>query len=74
MNEESGDGYLASLNYQEQKTKTTPKTTPKTRERLLEIIGLNSRVTRKELAQQLGIGINGVKQHILKLKKDGILE
>jgi ATP-dependent DNA helicase RecG len=50
------------------------KTTPKTRERLLELIGHNSRVTREALAQQLGISINGVKQHILKLKKEGVLE
>jgi predicted HTH transcriptional regulator len=80
--EESGDGYFVSMNYREQKTVTTPKTTPittpittpKTRERLLELIGHNSRMTREELAQQLGIGINGVKQHILKLKKEGVLE
>jgi predicted HTH transcriptional regulator len=38
------------------------------------MLGANSRVTREELAQQLGIGINGVKQHILKLKKEGVLE
>ena len=72
--EESGDGYFVSVNYREQKTVTTPKTTPKTRERLLELIGHNSRVTREELAQQLGISITGVKQHILKLKKEGVLE
>jgi len=71
---EGGDGYFVSVNYREQKTVTTPKTTPKTRERLLELIGHNSRVTREELAQQLGISINGVKQHILKLKKEGVLE
>ena len=69
--EESGDGYFVSVNYREQKTVTTPKTTPKTRERLIELTGRNSRVTREELAQQLGISINGVKQHILKLKKEG---
>ncbi len=76
--EESGDGYLVSMNYREQKTattpKTAPKTAPKTRERLLEIIGENSRVTREELAQQLGVSINAVKQHILKMKKEGVLE
>jgi|GEM_PF-6079737 len=31
-------------------------------------------VTREDLARQLGIGINGVKQHVLKLKKEGLLE
>lgn len=80
--EESGDGYLVNMNYRDQKTattpkttpKATPKTTPKTRERLLEIIGENSRVTREELAQQLGVSINAVKQHILKMKKEGVLK
>jgi predicted HTH transcriptional regulator len=47
--------------------------TPKTREQLLELIDQNNRVTREELAQILEISINGVKQHILKLKKDGLL-
>jgi ATP-dependent DNA helicase RecG len=87
--EESGDGFLVNVNYQEQKTVTTPKkatpkkatpkkatpkkATPKKREKLLELIGQNSRATREELAKQLGISINGVKQHILKLKKEGLL-
>ena len=34
--EESGDGYLVTLRYKEQKTTTTPKTT---RERILEMLG-----------------------------------
>jgi len=79
--EESGDGFLASVSYQEQKTlttpnstpKATPKTTSKKREQVLELIGQNNRVTREELAQKLEISINGVKQHILKLKKEGVL-
>jgi ATP-dependent DNA helicase RecG len=75
--EESGDGYLVSVNYREQKTVTTPKTTskttPKKSEQLIELIGQNNRVTREELAQKLEISINGVKQHILKLKKEGVL-
>jgi len=76
--EESGDGYLVSLGYSQQKTattpKATPKATPKTKERLLELIKKNNQITREELSQRLGIGINGVKQQILKLKKEGILE
>ncbi|TFH15680.1 MAG: winged helix-turn-helix transcriptional regulator [Lentisphaerales bacterium] len=39
----------------------------------LSLSGQNNQVTREELAQQLGISINGVKQHILKLKKEDIL-
>lgn len=76
--EESGDGYLVALGYSQQKTVTTPKTTPKTtsktRDRLLELVTKNNQITREELSEQLGIGINGVKQQIRKLKKEGILE
>lgn len=54
--------------------KTTSKTTPKTRDRLLTLITENNQITREELSERLGIGINGVKQHILKLKKEGALE
>ena len=75
--EESGDGYFVSVSYQQQKTvttpKATPKATPKTREQLLDLIVQNNRITRDELAQILEISVNGVKQHILKLKKDGLL-
>jgi len=67
-----------TLGYSQQKTVTTPKTTSKatskTRDRLLELITKNNQITREELSEQLGIGINGVKQQILKLKKEGILE
>jgi len=82
--EEMGNGFLVTLSYEEQKTqkKTTPKTTPKTtqkttpkttREKLLEYIRKDASITRESLADKLGITVNGVKQHISKLKKDGIL-
>ncbi len=54
--------------------KTTSKTTPKTRDRLLALITENNQITREELSERLEIGINGVKQHILRLKKEGALE
>jgi len=49
---------------------TTPKTT---QEKLLCLIQKNKDITREELSQKLSIGINGVKQHILKLKKEAKL-
>ena len=49
--------------------KTTPKTTPNNREKIIQLIEQNNRITREEMASELGIGINGVKQHILKLKR-----
>ena len=75
--EEMGNGYLVSISYKEQKTtlKTTPKTTPKTtKEKLIEYIKENKNITREELALNLDISINGVKQHILNLKKENRLE
>jgi len=72
--EESGDGFLVTVSYREQKVTTTPITTPKTREKIIQLIEQNNGLTREEMAQQLGISINGVKQHIMKQKKDGILK
>ena len=55
--------------------KTTPKTTPKTtQELLIDYIIENKDITREELANKLNISVNGVKQHILKLKKENILK
>ena len=74
--EEMGNGYLVTLSYKNQKTssKTTPKTTPKTtKEKLIDKMIQNPKITREELSHDLDISISGVKQHILKLKKDGIL-
>lgn len=72
--EESGDGYLVRLEYSEQRIETTPKTTPKTRERLLDLIRENPKITRVEMAESTGISVNGVKQHIKKMKEDGVLQ
>jgi ATP-dependent DNA helicase RecG len=78
---ESGDGYLARLEYSEQRTettpkttlKTTPKTTPKTRDRLLDLMRENPRITREEMAVDTGVSVNGIKQHLATLKKEGLL-
>lgn len=53
------------------KVSTTPITT---REKLLVLIRNNSQITRDELAKELDISINTVKEYILKLKKEKILE
>ena len=75
---ESGDGYLACLAYLEQRQETTPITTPittpKTRERLFDLMRENPRVTQEEMAEHIGISVNGVKKHIAKLKKEGVLK
>ena len=79
--EEMGNGYLVTLSYKEQKTtskttsKTTPKTTPKTtKEKLLDLIKTDSKITRNELADELNISINTVKEYILNLKREGLLK
>ena len=83
--EEMGNGYLVTLSYEEQKTtqkttpkttqKTTPKTTPKTtKEKLIDLIKTDSKITRNELAKELNISINTVKEYILNLKREGLLK
>lgn len=45
-----------------------------TKEKLIELIIGDKTIRREKLAEKLGIGINGVKQHILSLKKNNMLE
>jgi ATP-dependent DNA helicase RecG len=52
---------------------TTPKTTPKTRDKILLLISQNPGITKEEIAGQLNIKLDGVKYHIRKLTKEGIL-
>lgn len=55
--------------------KTTLETTPEiqetTLERIFELLKTNPSTTRKELAKELGLTLEGVKYHIRKLKEDG---
>jgi ATP-dependent DNA helicase RecG len=51
---------------------TTPKTTPKNPgERIRGVLQANPRATREEVADELGISINTVKEYLLKLRKAG---
>ncbi|NLX98033.1 MAG: winged helix-turn-helix transcriptional regulator [Rhodopirellula sp.] len=70
--------YLRSLADLEQPTgtsggttqKTTQKTTPETTpERIVALLRENPRITRKALAQQVGITLDGVKYHLGKLRQ-----
>jgi ATP-dependent DNA helicase RecG len=51
--------------------KTTQKTT---REFILELLESNSKMTREDLAQYIGVSSEAIKQHLAKLKKEQILE
>jgi ATP-dependent DNA helicase RecG len=55
--------------------KTTQITTQKTTQKIIELIRRNPKITRKELAQEIGdITEDGIKYNIEKLKKEGILK
>ncbi|MEF9426732.1 MAG: putative DNA binding domain-containing protein [Candidatus Mariimomonas ferrooxydans] len=53
--------------------KTTPKTTPKTRDEILHLIRQYPGITKEEIAGHLNITLDGVKYHIRKLTKEGII-
>lgn len=56
------------------KKETTPITTPiTTKDALIALILKRPKITREELASELGISINTVKEYILNLKKSGTL-
>ncbi|MBU1204783.1 MAG: winged helix-turn-helix transcriptional regulator [Nanoarchaeota archaeon] len=54
--------------------KTVGKTTLKTGESILILVRKNPKITKEELAKQLGITIDGVKYHIKQLRKKGVVE
>lgn len=59
-------------------TPTTQETTPQsppttTRERVLALLKADPRTTRRRMAEQIGITPDGVKYHLAKLRKAGII-
>lgn len=55
-------------------TLSTQETTSKTtQEKILEQITLNPKITRRELASLLGLSADGVKYHLAKMSREGIL-
>ena len=53
--------------------KTTLKTTPKTGDEILHLIRQDPNITKEEIAGHLDITLDGVKYHIKKLTKEGII-
>lgn len=51
--------------------KTTQKTT---RERILELLEQDNKMTRDDLAQAIGVSANAIKQHLANLQKDNLLK
>ena len=85
--EESGDGFLASVRYQEQKTITTPKTTTEKstatvnvplnvplNERVLNLIREQPGIRRTELALKLAVTEKTISRHVSMLLKIGSVE
>lgn len=51
--------------------KTTQKTTQKTsKEKILELLSVNSKLTREDLAKEIGVTSDTIKQHIARLQTD----
>ena len=62
-------------NIQETTQETTQKTTQKTtQERILAAIQAKPEITQKELAQSIGITIDGIKYHIKNMTKQGLIK
>ena len=52
---------------------TTQETTQETTLRMLEVIRENPTITRKELAKIIGLSEDGIKYHLDKLRKEGVI-
>jgi len=52
---------------------TTQMTTQNTTQKILELIEYNSKITRKEMAREIGISEDGIKYNLNKLKEKGII-
>ena len=51
----------------------TQKTTQKTTQKILKLIAQNPRITRKDLAEQIGISTDGVKYHLNRMRKQNLI-
>jgi ATP-dependent DNA helicase RecG len=54
--------------------KTTHKTTQKTTQKIIALIEKSPEISRKELAEVIGLTEDGIKYHLKKMQKKGILE
>lgn len=61
-----------SSNNEKTTTKTTTKTTMK-QEEIIKIIGENPQISAKEMAEKLNLTVDGVRYHLTKMKKAGLI-
>ena len=76
--QEMQKGFQVTL-YKKTTQKATQKTTQKatqktTKEKILDLLSINSKLTREDLAQEIGVTADTIKQHIAKLKKENRLK
>ena len=65
-----GVGENVGVNVGESSQKTTQKTTQK----ILELIAVTPSISRAQLAIEIAITADGVKYHLDKLRKDGVIK
>ena len=61
-----------SSSYEKTTTKTTTKTTIK-QEEIIKIIAENPHISAKEMAEKLNLTIDGVRYHLTKMRKAGLI-
>ncbi|HII3688954.1 TPA: winged helix-turn-helix transcriptional regulator [Pasteurella multocida] len=61
-----------SSNYEKTTMKTTTKTTMK-QEEIIKIIAENPHISAKEMAEKLNLTIDGVRYHLTKMRKAGLI-
>ncbi len=73
--EELQKGFKVTL-YKETTQETTQETIKKisTKEKILNLIGKNNKITRTALAEKIGVSENAIKQHLANLKNEGRLK
>ena len=79
--EELGIHFIATFkrkNYEEPQQikfgESTQKTTQKTTQKILELITANPQISRTLLAAEIGITPDGIKYHLSKLSKEGVIK
>ena len=71
--EEISDFFLATFERKNTVTETREKTRGKTREKIINIITENPKITSKELSEKTGITIKGIEWQLKKLKSENII-
>ncbi|HNT66988.1 MAG TPA: ATP-binding protein [bacterium] len=68
-------GEFAGKDYEyPETTQKLPRNYPEKVQEILKAIAVNPRITRRELALKVGLTPDGIKYHLNRLKKDGILK